>query len=175
MYTTKEVCSNPGIDNEEEIKILKNGTKRRYKNLVERAKIYNSPTLSFSELWEIVLESYKNDFRCFYCNRKMRVKGDKNDSSDAFSIDHYIPLSEGGESSQDNIVICCARCNLVKGTMNGDTFKGLLSQFDDSYLREKYLNEMYRASLSRKLERLESEGLLRKYRKTSIYQTKLWR
>jgi len=158
----------------EEIKMLKSATKRRYRRLVERAKIYGISPLSFSELWEVVLKSYREGFRCFYCGRKMRIRGDKEDFSDAFSIDHYIPISEGGKSSQDNIVICCTRCNLVKGTLRGDTFREILSQFDDPSLREKYLEEMYRASLPRKLERLESEGLLRKYRKTSIRQSKLW-
>jgi len=55
----------------EEIKMLKSATKRRYRRLVERAKIYGISPLSFSELWEVVLKSYREGFRCFYCGTKM--------------------------------------------------------------------------------------------------------
>jgi 5-methylcytosine-specific restriction endonuclease McrA len=34
---------------------------------------------------------------------------------DAVSIDHIIPRSKGGETSFENCVLCCMKCNLKKG------------------------------------------------------------
>jgi hypothetical protein len=29
-------------------------------------------------------------------------------------VDHYVPVSAGGDDSDDNLVYCCVRCNLYK-------------------------------------------------------------
>jgi len=80
---------------EEEKKLLRERVKKRYDHHVKRAKLYGQDPIPFSDLFDLVLESYKNGFKCFYCGRKMRIKGDRYDCGDVFSIDHYIPLSEG--------------------------------------------------------------------------------
>jgi len=83
--------------------------------------------------------------------------------SDAFSVDHYIPLNLGGGNEASNLVVCCVRCNLVKGTLRGDTYIRLLSVLDkDPEFKERFLREAYECALARKLERLNKEGLLRR-------------
>jgi len=92
----------------------------------------------------------------------MRIKGNRNDFDDVFSVDHFIPLSAGGTNDYNNLVVCCTRCNLVKGTLRGTTYQKLLSLLDaDPNFKEKFLREAYECALARKLERLNGEGLLR--------------
>ena len=48
---------------------------------------------------------YKRDnFECIYCGSRKNL-----------TIDHVIPRSKGGINSWDNLVTCCAGCNLKKG------------------------------------------------------------
>ena len=49
---------------------------------------------------------HERDHRhCAYCG----------DTAGPFQIDHIIPLWEGGESREDNLVVACKECNLSKG------------------------------------------------------------
>lgn len=48
-------------------------------------------------------------FACEYCGvSEVDVGGE-------LTIDHYHPLSKGGDDSPDNLVYCCVRCNQHKG------------------------------------------------------------
>lgn len=50
---------------------------------------------------------FKRDgFRCQYCG--------KQPGSEALTIDHVLPRSQGGESRWENCVLACMRCNLRK-------------------------------------------------------------
>lgn len=42
---------------------------------------------------------------CFYC---------KNDCSNGYHVDHFIPISKGGTHTAENLRIACACCNLSK-------------------------------------------------------------
>jgi 5-methylcytosine-specific restriction endonuclease McrA len=42
---------------------------------------------------------------CYWCD---------NECSKKYHVDHYIPLSKGGEHEISNLVISCAKCNLTK-------------------------------------------------------------
>lgn len=69
-----------------------------------RSKI-NCSAISKFEIKKII-DSYKN---CYWCNCELNGK---------YHIDHYIPLSKGGEHSIENIVISCPKCNLSKNAKN---------------------------------------------------------
>jgi 5-methylcytosine-specific restriction endonuclease McrA len=45
--------------------------------------------------------------QCQYCSKKLNKK--------RFTVDHVIPKSKGGESSWENLVACCHKCNSLKG------------------------------------------------------------
>lgn len=47
----------------------------------------------------------RDDHECQYC-------GSKND----LTIDHVIPRSKGGQDTWQNLVACCTKCNLKKGS-----------------------------------------------------------
>ena len=56
---------------------------------------------------------------CHYCGR-MDFRPTK---------DHMIPLSKGGENLDENIVICCKRCNMLKGSREYGFFTEKFAQF----------------------------------------------
>lgn len=57
--------------------------------------------------------------RCEYCDTKLN----KNN----FTVDHGIPLSRGGDTSEDNLVYCCNKCNQAKAEMTDSEFKELMT------------------------------------------------
>lgn len=52
--------------------------------------------------WEAICEAF--DHRCAYCGAR-----------DKLTIDHVIPISQGGAHTEDNIIPACGACNFVKG------------------------------------------------------------
>lgn len=50
---------------------------------------------------------------CYWCNRSCKK---------AFHIDHYVPLSKGGEHKLENLVIACPKCNLNKSAKDPYAF-----------------------------------------------------
>ena len=45
---------------------------------------------------------------CFYCGKLIKNKKD-------LTLDHILPVIQGGTNSPDNLVCCCSRCNEIKG------------------------------------------------------------
>jgi 5-methylcytosine-specific restriction endonuclease McrA len=56
----------------------------------------------------------RDNFTCAYCGKKM---------NSGLSIDHVLPKSKGGESTFDNTVACCVKCNNVKDNKDCQTAK----------------------------------------------------
>jgi 5-methylcytosine-specific restriction endonuclease McrA len=65
---------------------------------------------------------YRRDaFQCQYCGGRPGLK--------QLSIDHVIPVSRGGETTWENCVVACVRCNTRKGNRTPEQAKmPLLSQ-----------------------------------------------
>ena len=51
---------------------------------------------------------YRDEGTCQYCNKKLKLS--------SFTIDHVIPVSQGGLKKWDNIVASCQPCNQKKGS-----------------------------------------------------------
>lgn len=51
----------------------------------------------------------RDNFICQYCGDNL--------GSNNLSIDHVVPISKGGESSWENCVLACLRCNNIKGDL----------------------------------------------------------
>jgi len=51
---------------------------------------------------------------CYWCGT--------NCESD-YHVDHYFPLSKGGEHEESNLVIACPMCNLSKSTKDPEVFE----------------------------------------------------
>lgn len=109
-------------------KIKENGSLQywniRAGKINERAKKYNiNQSINGKELMDLY-EQQK--FRCYYCNYKI---------IDSFHIDHYIPLSKGGNNTIKNIYITCDYCNLHKSDK-------IINNEEDyfKYIEQIYLN-----------------------------------
>ncbi len=50
---------------------------------------------------------WRDNYCCQYCNRVEAIS--------KLTLDHVIPQSLGGKTTWDNIVTCCAPCNVKKG------------------------------------------------------------
>jgi len=89
----------------------------------DKCNINNYP--DFDVYKQIIEEAVHNGMKCYYCNKKMKVK-DKSPFADVISIDHKVPICKGGSSKKDNLVACCYNCNILKGTKSEEEFKKLI-------------------------------------------------
>lgn len=60
---------------------------------------------------DVLIRLAKQKEHCHYCGCKLELFG-----PDKFQVDHFIPLSKGGENSMNNIVIACPGCNREKAS-----------------------------------------------------------
>ncbi len=58
-----------------------------------------------------------SDARCIYCDEILTTEN--------ATADHIIPISEGGNNAQVNLVVCCKGCNNERGNLD---FKYYLSK-----------------------------------------------
>jgi len=72
---------------------------------VRRRLIKSKGDLTTSEIKVILGKTTK----CYWCNKKLNKNIDN-----GYHIDHYVPLSKGGQHTKNNIVISCPTCNLRK-------------------------------------------------------------
>lgn len=83
-------------------------SKKTYKH--KRRELENKGNLTHSEL----LNLEKSKSNCYWCNCKIIGSN--------YHIDHYMPLSKGGEHTLSNLVVSCPSCNLRKGNKDPIAF-----------------------------------------------------
>lgn len=66
-----------------------------------------------AEIRQAVYDKYNG--RCTYCGRQITWS--------EFTIDHIVPLANGGTNEIDNLTCSCEHCNYLKGTKNTREFK----------------------------------------------------
>ena len=77
------------------------------KIVAKKARIKRKALVRKSKIGDIDLNKIISNKKCYWCNTKII---DNN-----YHIDHYVPISKGGEHSNDNLVLSCPKCNLTKG------------------------------------------------------------
>ena len=90
---------------------------------LKKQVVYHRAKIRFSKN----LVKRRDDYTCQYCGKKEDRK--------KLTIDHVIPVSKGGESSFDNCVTACYKCNNKKNN-------SLLSQINMK-LRKKPARPLY--------------------------------
>lgn len=60
-----------------------------------------------SKWWQNKISSNPS---CYYCGKVLTKKD--------ITMDHIVPLSQGGKSVKSNLVICCRECNIKKKDMD---------------------------------------------------------
>ena len=127
----------------------------RYLRLVERSRKWEKKPADRDGLWEKVSNCFLEGFKCCYCDCQMVVR-QSYPSLEVFSLDHYVPFAAGGDNATQNIVVCCHSCNIIKGTMTGDTFKELMRHIAPE-LKRKMFMEIWKGRLADKLDRVKTE------------------
>jgi len=65
--------------------------------------------------------------KCIYCETKLTLEN--------ATTDHIIPISEGGNNCQVNLMVCCQPCNSERGTI---PFNKFLKTKNEKYEASKY-------------------------------------
>lgn len=124
-----------------------------------RRKLHDNAKKDYNQEMIDFLKS-KDWQHCEYCKTKLLSKYETNYPWQKVpSIDHKIPRVCGGSNEYDNMAIVCCRCNLVKGTMNYDTYlifiKAITEEGEE--IKERILNEFFIGRKANKLQRMEKE------------------
>lgn len=102
-------------------RLINRRTNNIYNSQKRRAKNSNSVlNYKIADLHAIVQAHIGH--ACPYCRESLTAKN--------FSADHREPVSRSGKHEIDNLVICCERCNKIKGNMNDGEFISLLDCLD---------------------------------------------
>jgi 5-methylcytosine-specific restriction endonuclease McrA len=84
--------------------------KRVYSQKRRALKLGNTPASEMLTVEEWVAILSKHHHRCFYCGCNLgEGKGEKRPT-----LDHYMPLSRGGQHTKENVVPACKHCNCSK-------------------------------------------------------------
>jgi 5-methylcytosine-specific restriction endonuclease McrA len=80
--------------------------------------------------WNFLLKKQREEggvLSCFYCTRSpLFIDANQKDANCA-TLDHVVARSKGGgEYDENNLVVCCNRCNARKKSMSVEEFKNLV-------------------------------------------------
>lgn len=88
----------------------------------------------FDEAWK------KSGGRCWYCGAQSDSRRAVKPSLILFHLDHVIPFSKGG-GGDDNLRLCCPRCNSIKGDADIETFRYRAKRHKDILSKNKFYFE----------------------------------
>jgi 5-methylcytosine-specific restriction endonuclease McrA len=102
---------------------------KHHQNFVVVALKYNGKKVKrrTSGFAKEFVNSNKNS-KCIYCKTKLTLEN--------ATTDHIVPISEGGNNSQVNLIVCCERCNSDRGNSN---FYDYLKIKNKSYKNKKVI------------------------------------
>jgi 5-methylcytosine-specific restriction enzyme A len=106
--------------------------RKRYKSMNEFVVVglrYNGKnvkrrTIGFAKDF---VEKNRNS-KCLYCETKLNMTN--------ATTDHIIPISNGGNNCQVNLIVCCKSCNAERGNMD---FKSYLIEKNKRHKNKKVL------------------------------------
>jgi 5-methylcytosine-specific restriction endonuclease McrA len=137
---------------------LKEMAKRRYRTQKKRCELLGKAPPQEWEYLSLLTNLFNHDFSCHYCGKKLKLK-DVPPFKDIPSVDHYIPLTSGGGSDLSNLVVCCVACNIVKGTMRGDTFEMLFERVGNTPLWDRMVTESFKGRFADKMQRIDEDDI----------------
>lgn len=80
-----------------------------------------SKKYSFSQLARIY---NKTNGHCYYCGVELIIPEINSiKTPNAFCVDHFLPVADGGTNRIDNLVPSCRQCNLSKGIKTIEEFR----------------------------------------------------
>ena len=159
-YTDSSVCGH--IQKCSYHKQLDELVKRRAATINRRCSIYNIQPIETDVVKQLILNSIESGFKCNYCGETLQLYTSRFNFRLAVSIDHIIPLANNGDNSENNLIITCTRCNLVKGTMKEKHFLLFIKTLYDIGGKPEvleWLEDAYQHALAYKIERSNVEGI----------------
>lgn len=133
----------------------------RFKACCKRSKQLGIEPPLLDDFIEVMTKCYDQGAKCCYCNRPLHILSTKPLYLDAYSIDHKIPLSEGGTNKIENLAVCCAGCNLAKKTLTAEMYEKTIAAFWIAHYGQEFIDEwirqMSKGSLADKIERVRKE------------------
>ena len=113
----------------------KNKEAYRQRRQKRRAMEKNLKSTFTNEQWEYAQEYFNH--KCCYCGKKKKLQQD-----------HFVPLSKGGEYTNENIVPSCQRCNVSK--CNRD--------FQEWYPKQEYFSELRQRAIVQYLKLIKGDN-----------------
>jgi 5-methylcytosine-specific restriction endonuclease McrA len=90
-----------------------------------KANCYRSTLVRVSnDRSEVPLKKELEDYlingnkKCVYCEEEL--------TQENIALDHNIPTARGGSSKIENLILCCNKCNMAKGSLSGSEYVDLL-------------------------------------------------
>jgi 5-methylcytosine-specific restriction endonuclease McrA len=125
-----------------------------------RSKLYarfDQPRHFHHITWKEINDHFNFDEKqklyCEYCGIELQAS-DPFPHSKVVSLDMKQPLAMGGAKHFDNVAICCCRCNIVKGTMDYETFKSFHRLLDkEPGTKEEIFEQLFWGRRKRMLDR----------------------
>lgn len=73
---------------------------------------------------QVIAACNRQGYRCYYCSRQIEVNKPfvSQQRPHTATLDHYIPLSQGGKNNAQNRVAACYVCNQKKADAMPDVF-----------------------------------------------------
>jgi len=143
-----------------------NGAEHRWKH----AYFENGPKPNKQDFVRACFASYFNKgFKCEYCDRPLSFRSKLKNQIDLCSIDHKLPMANGGDSTYSNLAVVCTACNIMKGTMSTDTYVAVVDGLKKAGpdILNKWFEEGLPGKFANKLEKDEHIAkLIRKNRST---------
>lgn len=84
----------------------------------------------------------RDNYICQYCGRDLLASFEAYKSR---TVDHFIPVLEGRDNDIDNLVCCCAVCNVLKSGYHAKSIEDAIE-----YIKQQRLEEMKRYKEERK-------------------------
>jgi hypothetical protein len=104
-------------------KILKKISKKKHNKFKNNTRNRGAKDVLTFDEWKEILIHWQG--RCAYCGKEPKGRGQQ------LTKEHVVPLSKGGASTKNNIILACISCNCSKS--NEDLI--------DWYHRQKFFNK----------------------------------
>jgi hypothetical protein len=113
------------------------------------------------------LDGDVKNIKCCYChNTLLTAKQTSYPYKEVASIDHMMSHHNGGHSTVENLGLACHRCNIIKGTNNADTYRGILKSLDESHrkngtnIKQTWFEQSWSAKYADKMNRKIAEQVI---------------
>jgi 5-methylcytosine-specific restriction endonuclease McrA len=125
------------------------------KEIFRRYSKHGFNFLTWEELKQKTGLDESKELLCYYCLTPLQAH-EPYPHWNVVSLDHKLPKYRKGQNNIENTCLCCARCNVVKGTMREATYKLFLELLTPTLeIREQIFSEIYWGRFADKLRREE--------------------